>query len=289
MAACTLLKAPVGVLIPLAVVAGSLAGAAHGFLRAELGSLVRLSQMPRALGIVSTLNELTYVLAPVFVSFIGFISPALAILAVALLTALPAMLAPPLNLSGAEPEHTSEGRIHSFWILFWLTCSAIGGASVGTIEIGAVALALQFDFKPELAILFTVPLCLASVASGLWVSWRNHEATMQEIFFQLLLMACGAVLAALQISVWAQVLSCILIGSAIAPIATFYSLTLERLAPKNRHPEVFALLRTSNAVGVIFASATIAFWSLSAALTVIATLMAAMVVTVGYVAAAYRK
>lgn len=52
-------------------------------------------------------------------------------------------------------------------ILVWLMCAAGGGSTVAALEIGAVGLALQFGFAPSLAILFTVPLCIASVAGGI--------------------------------------------------------------------------------------------------------------------------
>jgi hypothetical protein len=56
-------------------------------------------------------------------------------------------------------------------------------------------------------------------------------------------------------------------------LATYYSLILDTLAPPQRRPEVFALLRTANAVGVIFASAVLTLVSLSIALIVVTGLM----------------
>ena len=70
-------------------------------------------------------------------------------------------------------------------ILLWLACAAAGGATVASIEIGAVALALNFGYEPALAIMFTVPLCLASVAGGIWVSVRNRMATRKAVLAQL--------------------------------------------------------------------------------------------------------
>ena len=53
------------------------------------------------------------------------------------------------------------------------------------------------------------------------------------------------------------IVGAVLIGFVLAPLGTYYSLILDRLAPPQRRPEVFALLRTANAVGVIFASAVL--------------------------------
>jgi hypothetical protein len=158
-------------------------------------------------------------------------------------------------------------------ILLWLMCAAAGGAAVAAIEIGAVALALNFGYEPTLAIVFTVPLCLASVTGGIWVSVRNRMATRKTVLAQLLLMTLGSALAALNLSVTTTVVGTILIGSVLAPLATYYSLILDTLAPPQRRPEVFALLRTANAVGVIFTSAALTVASLSMALIVVTGLM----------------
>lgn len=59
----------------------------------------------------------------------------------------------------------------------------------------------------------------------------------------------------------------------LAPLATYYSLVLDSLAPPERRAEVFALLRTANAIGVIFASAVLTVVSLSVALIVVTGLV----------------
>ena len=80
-------------------------------------------------------------------------------------------------------------------------------------------------------------------------------------------------LAALDLSVTTTIVGTVLMGSVLAPLATYYSLTLDLLAPPRRRPEVFALLRTANAVGVIFASAMLTVLSLSITLIVVTGLM----------------
>jgi hypothetical protein len=69
-------------------------------------------------------------------------------------------------------------------------------------------------------------------------------------------------------------------------LGTYYSLALDLLAPPQRRAEVFALLRTANSVGIIFASAILTVVSLSAALIAVAGLMIAVTLLVGI--ASYR-
>jgi hypothetical protein len=264
---------PFAWLIVLAAVAGSVNGAASGYLRAILNHLASASRLPRALGISATLNELTFVLAPVAASGLGSISPALAVFVLAAVGAVPALLVPSTGSTHIDAVHGARGSVLSPSVLLWLTCAAAGGAAVAAIEIGAVALALNFGYEPTLAIVFTVPLCLASVAGGIWVSVRNRMATRKTVLAQLLFMTLGSTLAALNLSVTTTVVGTILIGSVLAPLATYYSLILDTLAPPQRRAEVFALLRTANAIGVIFASAVLTAVSLSMTFIVVTALM----------------
>lgn len=281
-------QAPFPWLVVLAAVAGLINGAASGYLRAMLNHLVASSRLPRALGIAATVNETTFVLAPVVASGLGAISPAFAVLAIAALGALPALLIPSTGSAPIDGVRGVQGSILGPSILLWLTCAAAGGAAVAAIEIGAVALALNFGYQPTWAILFTVPLCLASVAGGIWVSVRNRMATRQAVVAQLSIMTLGSALAALDLSVATTIVGTVLTGCVLAPLATYYSLILDTLAPPQRRPEVFALLRTANAVGVISASAMLTVASLSVALIVVTGLMIVATLTVA-VASARRR
>lgn len=280
-------------LIALAAAAGLVNGAAYGYLRAVLNRIAPAAGLSRALGISATLNELTYVAAPVVASGLGSISPVLGIVAMALVGALPALLVPNLGPATAAPPeaapHRGAGSILRPAILLWLLCAAAGGATVAAIEIGAVALALKFGYEPALAILFTVPLCIASVAGGVWVSVRNRRATRGVVVAQLLVMSAGAALAASGLSVATTLAGAILIGLVLAPLATHYSLALDALAPPHRRPEVFALLRTANASGVILASALLTAVSLSTALSAITAAMVFATVAAGIASAKRRE
>lgn len=273
-AACAAYEAPFAWLVALMAVAGSVNGAAFGYLRSVLSHLAPASRFPRALGIAATLNELTFVLAPVAASGLGTVSPVFAVLALAAVGAVPGLLVPHVGPGRIAGVPRGGGRVLSPPILLWLLCAASGGATVAAVEIGAVALALRFGYEPALAIIFTVPLCVASVAGGIWTSVRNRMATRPVVLGQLCVAASGAALAALDLSVVTTVAGAVLVGSVLAPLGTYYSLILETLAPPARRPEVFALLRTSNATGVIVASATLSVVPPSTALIVVAGMMA---------------
>jgi MFS family permease len=81
-------------LVAFAAAAGLVNGAAFGFLRSLLNQFVPASRLPRALGIASTLNEVTFVLAPVAASGVATISPVISLLAMMILGALPAVFVP---------------------------------------------------------------------------------------------------------------------------------------------------------------------------------------------------
>ncbi len=272
-------------LIVLAAVAGSVNGTAYGYLRAVLNHLAPASRFPRALGIAATLNEATFVLAPVVASGLGSLSPAVAVLVLAVLGALPAVLVPNTGAAHIAGVQGPAGAILSPPVLLWLACAMAGGAVVASIEIGSVALALNFGYEPALAILFTVPLCLASVTGGLWVSVRNRMASRKAVVAQLFVMALGSTLVALKLSVARTVVGTVVTGLVMAPLSTYYSLVLDTLAPPQRRAELFALLRTANAAGVILASAALTVVSLSVASIVVTGLIASVTLAVAIASA----
>lgn len=274
-------------LVVFAALAGLVNGAAFGYLRSLLNHFTPPSRLPRALGISATLNELTFVLGPVVASGLGAVSPVFALIAITVLGAIPALLIPQAGRAHVEDAPHVEGSILTPSILLWLACAAAGGSTVAAIEIGAVALALKFGYEPTLAILFTVPLCAASVVGGIWVSIRNRMADRKTIVAYLSVMTLGAALAALGPSLATTVIGAILIGLVLAPLGTYYSLILDQFAPPQKRAEVFALLRTANAVGIIFASAVLTAVSLSSALIVVTCTMLAMTLAVGFVPAGF--
>ncbi|MGR3906306.1 MFS transporter [Burkholderia sp. SR8] len=282
-------RVPFAAMIVLAALAGLVNGAAHGYVRVVLNHLGPSIRLPRALGIAATLNEVTFGLAPVAASGLGLVSPPFAIVVIAMFGAIPALMIPDTGVHHAGNASAAAGtKVFSMSIALWLICSTAGASAVAAVEIGAVALALRFGHAPASAIFFTVPLCIASVAGGVWVSIRNRMSTRNTVVAQLSVMMTGLLLIALGISIWTTVLGAASIGSVVAPLGTHYSLALDALAPPQRRAEVFAWLRTANAMGVIFTSAVLTMVPLSTALIAVTGLVMATVAVVACVSVSER-
>src|SRR5699024_121113 len=79
--------------------------------------------------------------------------------------------------------------------------------------------------------------------------------------------------------------------AVLAPLATYYSLALDALVAPEHRAEVFAQLRTANALGIITSSALLSLASLQTTFTVVIALittvllLAALVFTAGWVQA----
>ncbi|TCQ13975.1 hypothetical protein [Rhizobium sp. PP-CC-3G-465] len=73
------LKAPFVLMIIAGSAAGFVNGAASGYMRAILNYITGPERLLKSLGIAATLNEITFVAAPVVASLLGFLSPPLAI------------------------------------------------------------------------------------------------------------------------------------------------------------------------------------------------------------------
>lgn len=285
---CAYTRAPFAWVIVFAALAGLGNGAASGYLRALLNHFTPSAGLPRALGIAATLNELTFVLGPVVASGLGAVSPVFSVVALTVLGSVPVLLIPRAPGTSLEDVPRGTASVLNRSILLWLACATAGGATVAAIEIGSVSLAIKFGFAPEFAILFTVPLCLASVSGGVWVSLRNRMASQGSVVAKLAVMTFGIALVTLGPSVATTMVGAVIIGIVLAPLGTYYSLVLDQLAPAHRRAEVFALLRTANATGVILASAVLTGLSLPGALLVVTGAMLAVTLMTGVVACGWR-
>lgn len=254
-------------LVAAAALAGLAGGAAYGYQRSLLNHLVTPPRLPRALGIAATLNEGTFVAAPVLAALLGARSPVAAVVVFAVLGAAPLVLLPRVQSTVARAHPRREpGPPLTSAILLWLCCSAATSAAVAVVEIGAVALAVDFGIGPAWAFVFTVALCVASVSGGVWVSVANRPLGRRAVTAALSTTVLGSALVAVHFSVVVTVVGAVLIGAVLAPLATHYSLTVDRLAPPDRRPETFAMLRTATAVSVIVVSTLLAVVPLQAAL-----------------------
>ena len=152
---------------------------------------------------------------------------------------------------------------------------------VSSIEIGAVSLAMTYGFAPAMGFIFTVALCAASVAGGIWVSVRNRVANRAVVVVQLALMTTGGALIAAQLSAAATIIGAVIVGTSMAPLSTYYSLMIDALSPSHRKAELFALARTMNALGIILTSASLTLTSLAVTQALATALIATATLAVG--------
>ena len=276
--------APFALVVAGAALAGLVNGAAYGTLRAVLNHLVPASRLPRSLGIAATLNEVTFVASPVIAAALGGISPQLAAWAMVLLGAAPLLLLPSIPSATAPgPEHRGSALRLSPMIVLWLVCGGASAASIAAIEIGAVSLAVSFGMPAAWGALFPVAICVTSVAGGVWVSIHNREPRRRTVLVWLGVTALGVAIVGFGHSVAATIVGALLVGAVLAPLATYYSLVLDRLVAPEHRAEVFALLRTANALGIITSSALISLVSLEATFTVVIAVMAVVLAVTGAV------
>lgn len=278
LALLALVQAPFPVLVAAAAVGGLVNGAAFGFLRSILNHLVEPAAMPRALGLAATLNEFTFVVTPILASVLGSaIDPVTALLLLVALGTAPVLLVPAVpGATAAKPElepMAHGGSLMRPAVILWLACTMANSAVVAAVEIGAVAIAINYGLAPAQGVIFAVALCVASVAGGIWVSSRNRAPALRTVPALLLLMGLGASLTAANLSVAATIVGAVVVGCFLAPLSTFYSLRLDALAPRHRKAEIFALSRTANSLGVILTSGTLTLASLRPTLLISAVLI----------------
>ena len=287
------LGAPFALLITAAAVAGLVNGAAFGHLRAVLNHLVPAGRLPRALGITATLNEVVFAGAPVIASAMGVISPQAAIWAMVVLGVGPVLLLPSISAATAPADVTAEERRSTNlrltpMIAVWLFCAASSSAAIAAIEIGAVSMAVDFGLDPSWGVMFPLALCVTSIAGGVWVSVRNAMPRRRTVLVWLMVMASGILALMIGQSIVATVIGALLVGLVLAPLATYYQLVLDRLVLPAQRAEVFALLRTANALGIITSSGLIALVSLGATFAVVLTMMSTAILVTGTVFTAAR-
>jgi hypothetical protein len=273
--------APFPALLGMAALAGLVNGAAFGYQRSVVNHLVAAGGMPRALGIAATLSETTFVAAPVLASVLGTVDAVFALLVLTLMGGLPALLMPMVAQARApaRPEG-HRGRLMRRSTAVWLGATLANSAVVSSIEVGAVALAMRYGMAPAMGFVFTVALCAASVAGGVWVSVRNRPPRRGHAAALMAAMALGAALVAAQLPVPATVAAVVLVGCCMAPLSTAYSLLLDEVAAAHEKAELFALQRTMNAVGIIVTSATLSLGSLAVTQWVAVAVMAGMAAVV---------
>ena len=276
--------APFALVVSGAALAGLVNGAAFGTLRAVLNHLVPASRLPRALGIAATLNEVTFVASPVLAAALGGISPQAAVWSMVVLGMGPMFLLPRVASATAPGPERRRSRMRlTPSIALWLTCAAASAAAISAIEIGAVSMAVSFGLPAAWGVVFPVALCVTSICGGIWVSVRNRVPRRRTVLAWLAITALGVASVGFGNSVAATVVGALLVGAVLAPLATYYSLILDRLVDPEHRAEVFALLRTASALGIITSSALISLVSLPATFAVVITMMTVVLLLAGSV------
>jgi hypothetical protein len=278
--------APFWTLLVAAALGGSVNGAAFGYQRSVLNYLVAAGGMPRALGIAATLGEVTFVAAPVAASVLGTVDAVFALLVLGALGGLPAVLVPWVAEARAKPPPEGHrGRLVRPATLVWLGATLANSAVVSSIEVGAVSLAMRYGLSPAMGFVFTVALCAASVAGGVWVSVRNRAPRRGVVLAYMGVMALGAGVIAAELALWVTVGAAVLVGCCMAPLSTAYSLFLDEMSAAHEKAETFALARTANALGIIVTSASLSVWSLGVTQMVAVAVMVGMagVVAAGWI------
>ncbi|MFC7463102.1 MFS transporter [Brachybacterium sp. GCM10030252] len=281
-AVCAGLGAPFAFVVAGAALAGLVNGAAYGHLRAVLNHLVPSGRLPRALGVAATLNEVTFAAAPLVAAALGSVSPQAAAWAMVILGMGPMLLLPRIPTATAPgPEQRRDRLTLRPMIMLWLVCGGASAASISAIEIGAVSMAVSFGMPAAWGVIFPLALCVTSVAGGVWVSIHNRVPRRRTVLAWLATTALGVACVGLGHSVTATLVGALLVGAVLAPLATYYSLILDRLVPAEHRAEVFAQLRTANALGIITSSGLISLVSLQATFTVVITVMTGVMLMAG--------
>ena len=278
------LSAPFPLVVAGAALAGLVNGAAYGNLRAVLNHLVPAARLPRSLGVAATLNEVAFVSSPVLAAALGSYSPQAAAWAMVVLGMGPMLLLPRIPTATAPgPEHRRSRLRLTPMILLWLVCGGASAAAISAIEIGAVSLAVGFGLPAAWGVLFPVAICVTSILGGIWVSVHNRMPRRRTVLAWLAVTALGIAAVGFGHSVVATVIGAVLVGAVLAPLATYYSLVLDTLVAPEHRAEVFAQLRTANALGIITSSALLALAPLEITFLVVMSVMTVVLLVAGAV------
>jgi MFS transporter, DHA1 family, inner membrane transport protein len=264
--------APLAALLGAAILAGLVNGTIFGLLRSVLNDMVTSNNLLRALGIAATANELIFVSGPVLASTIGGVSEIAAVSLMALASALPLVVLPRIAHQPTQERTRLGQQSIPVRTAIWLLAATSAGACVASIEVGSVLLALRYQLAPSAALLFTVPMCIASVLGGVWTTIRNRRFRQWTVVGMFLLTVVGMLIIAWNTWIGFTIAGVVLVGLFLAPLGTSFSLFMEDTLPKARRVEGFAMLRASNSVGIIVASSVIAFGSLATSFIVSASL-----------------
>lgn len=255
------------VFIAAAVASGLVQGAAFGHLRDAANYLVAPTQMTRVLAFGSFANDLTFLVMPILAATLGTASASLAIVAIAVLGALPALILPsaPTAVARIEEAETRKRAIAPE-VFIWLACACATSAAISAIEVGAVSLAIEFGLRPGYGAMFTGTLCAASLIGAIGNGFLNRTFSRHQVAGMLAAILAGTALA-LQNSLALSIVGCALVGLFAPSLGIHYSLQINRLVMPEMRAETFSVLKVSTSVGTILASSMLGWTSVSLTMT----------------------
>src|SRR5699024_2604835 len=185
----------------------------------------------------------------------------------------PVLLLPRSTTATAPGPEQRRSRLRlTPTILLWLVCGGASAASISAIEIGAVSLAVGFRMPAAWGVLLPVALSVTSILGGIWVRIHHRVPRRRPVLARVAVTAVGVAAVGFGHSVAATVIGALLVGAVLAPLSTFYSLVLDTLVAPEHRAEVFAQLRTANALGIITSSALLSLASLQVTYMVVLAL-----------------
>jgi hypothetical protein len=243
---------------PLSLILGSAGfgmgnGAIAGLFRSSLRHTVNPDSMTQAAAVSATLNELMFVIGPLAAGVFAFFNIAYAVVMMWACSILAIVLGrvrgAPSEEEFAQPEHVHR----SLLLTKVLLCYTATAASVAVIEVGSVALARAISWSTASAAILTSCLCIASfIGGGIMVVTR--ASVQSRIPFLILVSLAGTVIVAFSDSPVAVCTGCALIGLALAPISTAYTLIIDQRVSLQAQSRAFSAMRAAQAAGVMVVS-----------------------------------
>lgn len=270
------LKAPVPLLILLAVLVGTFTAGVPGTMRSLLSKAIPSRLLAPALAIDSTLVEVVVVIAPLLVSVTAIWSPVGALVAMASVTALAGLLVYGLRgIACAAPQADRRDLAvpKTFWhnsrFLFWVVVNMAFGHAIGTAETCALPLSNRLGGNAFGAALLLATLAVTSALSGVAYASFSHWIRIRTIYqacILLTLLTIGCLVLGLSTSWVTAISAMIILGICTAPLNTVQTQGAEAEIPAARKSEAFGILYSANGVGFALGGIFLALLPLSATL-----------------------
>jgi MFS family permease len=225
----------------------------------------------------SLMVELLVVGAPLLVVAVSVIGDIGGMVAMACSFGLASVFAGMLLGTPSTPvlSHTGDAVPPSGAILrnrrfvFWLVASVAFGHSLGTVEIGALAIAQRMGAGSFEAAMLIAALAAASISGGLLYGTLAHRLGDKLVALAatfLVVMVVAVILIALVQSWLPLVASFVLLGFVAAPLSIVRQQATEREVSASQRAEAFATVFAGNAVGFALSGFVLAMAPLTIAI-----------------------